>query len=121
MFSNTEAAQCHNGELLCLSVTIDIIESVLSIDLSLVLPAVMEFAAHRWYPIGLKLGYNDGQIMSMVKDIALDVDRLTKIVNCKKMGEDSGVVADNLLEACEAMSVLTAVQDKMKQLQLTVE
>ena len=83
----------------------------------------MECAAHRWYSIGVELGYTDGQIESMVKGIALDVDKLRKIVNHKKMSEDKGVVAQQLLRACETISepVMVAVQDKLQQLLSNVQ
>ena len=89
------------------------------LDLSLVTRAVMECAPHRWYPIGLELGFNDGQLESMVKGLAVDADKLIKIVNCKKMGQDSGVVAQQLLQACETIidPVIAAVKEKLLELQ----
>ena len=82
-----------------------------------------ECAAHRWYVIGLGLGYNDGQIESMVKGIALDADKLTKIVNNMKMAKDSSIVAQQLLRVCEEIPnpVIAAVREKIRQLQSNMQ
>jgi GTPase SAR1 family protein len=103
-FSNTVAPQCCH-------------------DLTLVLPAVLECAAHRWYVIATEMGYSEGQITDMVSGIPEAADKLTKIVNCKKMSENSGIVADSLLKACGSIPnpVLAAVQEKMKCHQLTLK
>jgi hypothetical protein len=91
--------------------------------LTLVLPAVLECAAHRWYVIATEMGYSEGQITDMVSGIPEAADKLTKIVNCKKMSENSGIVADSLLKACGSIPnpVLAAVQEKMKCHQLTLK
>ena len=98
-------------------------ESIYLLDLSLVQRAVLECAPHRWYAIGSELGYSDGQIESIVKGIALDVDKLMKIINHMRMGEDCGVAADRLLRACGAIPdpVIVAVPDKIEQLRSNLQ
>ena len=93
------------------------------LDLSLVQRAVLKCAPHRWYAIGSELGYSDGQIESILKGITLDVDKLMKIINHMRMGENSGVVADRLLRACEAIPdpVIAAVRDKIEQLRSNMQ
>ena len=106
----------------CLKLVLN--ESIYLLDFCLVQQAVLECAPHRWYAIGSKLGYSEGQIESMVKGIALDVDKLMKIINHMRMVEDkdSGV-ANRLLRACEAIPdpVIAAVQDKVQQLRSNMQ
>ena len=83
---------------------------------------MLECAPHSWYAIGSRLGYTEGQIESMVKGIALDVDKLMKIIDHMR-NKDSGVVVNRLLRACEAIPdpVIAAVRDKIQQLQSNMQ
>ena len=88
------------------------------VDFALLLRAVLECAAHRWCFLGIKLAFTTGQIESIVKGIALDVDKLRKIVDHKVMSEPStDDVEYQLLRACETIPepVIGVVREKLRQ------
>lgn len=79
----------------------------------------MKCAPDRWYPIGVALGYTEGELNSMVNGISLDADKLLRIVNHKAMAVDKQVLAGQLLHACGMIHkpVITAVQAQIQVLQ----
>lgn len=83
------------------------------------LRAVVEAAPHRWYPIGLELGYTVGQVKTAVSGLIEDADKMQMIVDQKAMAVDSKEVACQLLQACRTISppIIEEVQRRLRDLQ----
>ena len=92
-------------------------------DYSAVRKAVILCAPDRWFAIGTSLGYNLGQINSIVDGIPSSADRLEKIIRLMEMSEDLGIVAQKLLKACEeiAFPVIAKVLEKIHDIQLGLQ
>lgn len=82
------------------------------------LRAVVETAPHRWYPIGLALGYTEGQVTAIVDGLPEHADKMLKIVNTKAMGVNCKELAQQLLHACETMSppIIEEVRSRLQEL-----
>ena len=71
--------------------------------------SVVNQCAFEWYRLGLRLGYNDGQIQAMTHSIPTPEGKLQVIVEKRSMKDGKGKVVETLLDVCDEIMPLAVV------------